>query len=88
MPKRASSLIDQLVQEIKGYRFSFVDEEELQMGVERVLQHVNAPYTREYRLSDKDRLDFFVPMEAISTKCTFVLIVLMKDVLVVNLKWV
>jgi hypothetical protein len=61
--KRASDLIDQLVQEIIGYRFSFMDEEELQMGVERVLQHVNAPYTREYRLSEKDRLDFFVPID-------------------------
>ena len=63
MTTRASDLIDQLVEEIKGYRFSFIDEDELQMGVERVLQHVNAPYTREYRLSDKDRLDFFVPID-------------------------
>ncbi len=59
---RASELVSQLANAIRGYRFSFVDEYELQLGVANVLEDVNAPARREYRISGKDRLDFFVPV--------------------------
>jgi hypothetical protein len=60
---QASSLVAQIIEAIQGYRFSYVDEDELQRGVERVLQHINAPYSREYKLNAGDRLDFFVPTD-------------------------
>lgn len=59
---RASELVSQLANAIRGYRFSYVDEYELQQGVANVLEDVNAPARREYRISGKDRLDFFVPV--------------------------
>ncbi len=59
---RATELTSQLAEAFRGYRFSFVDEYELQLGVANVLEDVNAPFRKEYQLSGKDRLDFFVPV--------------------------
>lgn len=42
-------------------RFSFCTEDELQRGIDQVLDRAGVPRKREYRLSSVDRIDFFLP---------------------------
>ncbi len=49
---------DKIHNAITSFRYSFIDEDEFQEGIERALKAANIPYVRECVLSDKDRIDF------------------------------
>ena len=63
----AASLIASIVKSIKGYSFAYTNEDELQRGIDRVFQQEDVSYEREFRLSDKDRLDFFVHSSSVAS---------------------
>jgi hypothetical protein len=46
---------------ISHVRFSFCSEDELQRGIDHVLERAGVRREREYRLSSADRVDFFLP---------------------------
>lgn len=49
-----------LVAALRAARFTCLDEAELQLAVERLLGALGVPFTRERRLSARDRVDFFL----------------------------
>lgn len=51
---------DSLAEFLRGYRFTFGSEDDLQRGVDKVLRDWGALYERERRISGRDRLDFLV----------------------------
>lgn len=44
---------------LSRYQFPLSTEETLQRHIEGVLKHHGVPYEREYRLDEKNRIDFF-----------------------------
>jgi hypothetical protein len=53
---------------LKRYRLSFVDEEELQFGVETMLDEEGIPFERETALAPRDRPDFLLGPVAVECK--------------------
>lgn len=49
---------DAIAAALRARRFRFVDEAELQDGIEKVLLELGVPHRREARLSPSDRIDF------------------------------
>lgn len=49
-----------IVLALRGWRFHFQNELELQDGIGQVLDRVGMPYQREVALSKADRIDFLV----------------------------
>lgn len=56
---------------ISHVRFSFCSEDELQRGIDQVLERAGIAREREYRLSAVDRIDFLLPEHGmgIEVKC-------------------
>lgn len=57
-----------LTEALRGYRFRFTDEKELQDGVASVLSSSGMHYAREYRLTETDRPDFWIPAEGVAVE--------------------
>jgi hypothetical protein len=53
---------------LSQFRFYFTSELEIQMAIGQVLATAGIPAQREYRLSEKDRLDFFIDGLVIEVK--------------------
>jgi len=45
---------------LRGYRFAFTNEGELQQAIAKVLADTGVPFEREHRLSGADRIDFLL----------------------------
>lgn len=52
---------EQIVKMLKFFHYSFATEQELQAGLEQVIQDLGWTYEREYKLDSHDRPDFFLP---------------------------
>ena len=59
---------EEIVASIEEYEFSYTCEDDLQKAIASVLSDCSIPYQREYRLNEKDRLDFKVGTIAIEVK--------------------
>lgn len=59
---------EQLAGIIKGFRYSYSGEKELQDGIAAALDSSGVEYSREFPLSAADRLDFMVGMIAVEVK--------------------
>jgi hypothetical protein len=57
----AKSWLETLVAELKKYNFNYTNEDDLQRGILEVFMTLKKPLKREYRISDKDRIDFYWP---------------------------
>jgi hypothetical protein len=53
---------------LRGYRFRYANEEQLQQGVETALRASGLPTQREVRLSARDRIDLLVGRVGIEVK--------------------
>lgn len=60
----ATQAMDQVESALRGHRFSWASEEDLQRGVELVLLAGGIRAEREHQLGRAGRVDFFVPIEA------------------------
>jgi len=58
----------EIVASLRGYRFNYSCEDDLQKALASVLTRCSIPFQREYVLSPKDRLDFLVGTTAIEVK--------------------
>ena len=57
-----------IIKTLEGYEFSYTCEEELQKAIASALTASSIPHQREYRLNERDRLDFKVETIAIEVK--------------------
>jgi len=57
-----------LVEAILAQRYQYTCEDELQRAIASVLSDSSIPHVREYRLTEKDRLDFMVEGIVIEVK--------------------
>ena len=53
--------IEHLSATLSNYRFNFSNEKELQVGLAKVFEALEEPFTAEHRLSDSDIIDFYWP---------------------------
>lgn len=53
--------LDYLSSEIAQYNFNYSNEADLQNGLRQVFETIDSPFKSEYKLSDKDRIDFYWP---------------------------
>ena len=51
----------QIAAKLQQYRFTVSDEAQLQLAVAEVLKRAGIEFEREYILSGRDRIDFYVP---------------------------
>ena len=58
-------MIQQLRKQIQRYNYVYENETELQDQIETVLKDFNVLYSREHKLDDKSRIDFYLPKEKI-----------------------
>lgn len=59
---------DDLYKLLHGYSYNFNSEVELQNGIESILTTNSVPFSREVRLTKKDRIDFLVDSIGIEVK--------------------
>jgi hypothetical protein len=60
--------LDQVLAAIRGHRFRYTNEDELQEGIAAALASGGLKPMREVRLSDADRIDLFVDPVGIEVK--------------------
>tara|TARA_B100000700_G_scaffold331722_1_gene467525 strand:- start:9728 stop:10069 length:342 start_codon:yes stop_codon:yes gene_type:complete len=60
--------INKVLSILDKYRFIYQSEKELQNHIEKKLKENNIKYSREYRLSDKDIVDFYIDNIAFEVK--------------------
>lgn len=60
--------LDQVLAVIRGHRFLYTNEDELQEGIAAALDQHGLKPLREVRLSDRDRIDIFVDPVGIEVK--------------------
>lgn len=53
--------VEDIAELLRGFRFTTSSEAELQSGVAEVLSGFSVVYESEYRLGNKDRIDFYLP---------------------------
>lgn len=63
-----SDVVDQVLAVIRGHRFSYTSEDELQEGIAAALAQHGLEPLREVRLSERDRIDIFVDPVGIEIK--------------------
>jgi len=61
-------ILDRIVDVIRGYRFVFIDEDELQEGLAAALTQAGLHPKREVRLDARSRVDILVERVAIEVK--------------------
>ena len=64
----ARAWLAHIVSTLKGYNFNYTNENDLQNGIRQVFETMDAPFESEYRLSDKDRIDFYWPKSKIGVE--------------------
>jgi hypothetical protein len=64
----ALSRLEEISKHLARYRFFYASELELQAGLWNALFSLGIAVKREYRLSDRDRLDFFIEGIAVEVK--------------------
>jgi hypothetical protein len=62
------STLEQVLAVIRGHRFRYTSEDELQEGIAAALEHHGLKPLREVRLSDRDRIDILVDPVGIEIK--------------------
>lgn len=60
--------LDQVLAVLRGHRFRYTNEDELQEGIAAALAHNGLKPLREVRLSDRDRIDVLVDPVGIEVK--------------------
>jgi len=60
---------EELAEKLVFFRFRYKDEKELQAGVAQCLTKLKVPFTPEYPLNEKDRVDFFIKSGGIGIEC-------------------
>lgn len=65
---RPLATVEQVASIIRGYRFNFVDEYQLQDGVAEALRRAGLNVRREVRLNPRDRIDLVVDRIGIEIK--------------------
>jgi hypothetical protein len=60
--------LDQVLAAIRGHRFRYTNEDELQEGIAAALERVGLDPRREVRLGDRDRIDIVVEDVGIEVK--------------------
>lgn len=63
---RTTKTLDELAETVAGARYLGSNESELQDGIASVLTIAGTKFEREYRLTKKDRLDFWVPRSIVA----------------------
>lgn len=56
----AKSTASEVARVLRMHTFNFDNEDELQQGIAKALELAGAPFSREVRLSPRDRIDFVV----------------------------
>lgn len=62
------STLDQVLAVIRGHRFLYTNEDELQEGIATALERAGLDARREVRLGDRDRIDLLVEDVGIEVK--------------------
>jgi hypothetical protein len=63
-----STTVDQVAKVIRGHRYRYTSEDELQEGITAALEHADLSPIREVILSPRDRIDILVDQVGIEIK--------------------